>query len=718
MNGPPITRRKFLKATGAASALVLGSAALGCVTHSTDPIPTPSGSPTPVPGGNPTYTIAGEVRAAFADYVPLPVTVTPSIANYSVSPDLTGVAGLELVDIGAAGKAMLVKNLFYARPSSDDQIYDLYKRCKEAGQPVFVTTDSVLHAYHILFDFTLRRVEADKLIPAIAGLTELMLQEARTQLDSGIPELKDAATKNLAFFTVARYLLGGKIDKVNSEANRLADAEISLINAHAGFAESPILGITEDYSQYVPRGHYTRSEALQKYFKAMMWYGRIPFYLYKQKPGVKEPDIEHTRQAIMIALALKGPAYDLWKLVYDPTVFFVGETDDLSIYDYQTLIREVYGDTVALSDLKDDERILTFIEKAAALRSPKIESTLVMEGQPYDITKGFRFMGQRFIPDSYVFQNLVHDKVQGRAFPLGLDVMAVLGSKRAYDILDGLGETKYLNYTKQFESLKAEFAALEADTWAQNLYWGWLYCLLALLNRKGDGYPAFMKSEAWADKGLNTSLGSWTELRHDTILYAKQSYTRKVSMPLEQATHGYVEPDSELFGRLASLAKMTADGLRSRDLLIGEFGTKLDGLYAMLLRLKDLSEKELSGKSLVDDDYAYIRNIGDLLEGLTTFSPETAGDICSDADKKMAIIADVHTDSNSMKVLEEAVGSPYYVFVIVPVDGVLTLTQGAAFSYYEFRQPMSDRLTDEAWQSMLAAGRAPEPPAWTKSFLG
>ena len=32
-------------------------------------------------------------------------------------------------------------------------------------------------------------------------------------------------------------------------------------------------------------------------------------------------------------------------------------------------------------------------------------------------------------------------------------------------------------------------------------------------------------------------------------------------MPLEQDTQGYVEPNPELYGRLASLAKMTADGL-------------------------------------------------------------------------------------------------------------------------------------------------------------
>jgi hypothetical protein len=443
MQGPSITRRKFLKAAGAASALVLGSAALGCITRSTDPLPTPAGSPTPLSGGNITYTIASEVRAAFADYVPLPVTVTPSLANYSVRQDLSGIAGMEFADINAAGKALLAQNLFYARPSADDQIYDLYKRCKESGQPVFVTTDSVLHSYHVLFDFTLRRVEADHLIEAISELTGLMLDESLAQLDACPPGLGDLCTGNVAFFVVAKSLLGESVGDVPSAARDMANAELALIEAHAGFAESPIFGITEDYSQYVPRGHYTRSDALKKYFKAMMWYGRIPFYLYKQKPGVKEPDKEHTRQAIMIVLVLKGRAFDLWKLVYDPTVFFVGEKDDLSVYDYRSLILAIYGDTVSLSDLADDSHILSFIEKAATLRSPKIESTLVMEGQPYDITKGFRFMGQRFIPDSYVFQSLVHDKVYGRAFPMGLDVMAVLGSQRAYDILDGLGETKY-----------------------------------------------------------------------------------------------------------------------------------------------------------------------------------------------------------------------------------------------------------------------------------
>ncbi len=118
--------------------------------------------------------------------------------------------------------------------------------------------------------------------------------------------------------------------------------------------------------------------------------------------------------------------------------------------------------------------------------------------------------------------------------------------------------------------LNGQFAALGADTWTQNLYWGWLYCLLALLDEKGDGYPTFMKSQAWADKELNTGLGSWTELRHDTILYTKQSYAT-LGLEMGSPKKGYVEPNPELYGRLASLVKMTGDGLSARGLLLDQF---------------------------------------------------------------------------------------------------------------------------------------------------
>jgi hypothetical protein len=714
MKGDHLSRRRFLKAVGAASAIALGAGVPGCVTSNTDMIgKTTTGL---------TYTITRNVRTKFADFVPLPVAVTPSLSDYSVPAGLSGVLAMERAGLDDAEKNKLGKDLFFLRPSSDAQIYDLYKDANKRGIPVMVTTDAVLHAYHILFDYALRILEVSKLSDAVVELTDLMLAESLAQLDAGVPELEGLCTKNVAFFAVAKTLLGGSPSGLPAEAQQLVEAELRLIDAHEGFADSPIFGRQEDYSQYVPRGHYTRNELLERYFRAMMWYGRMSFGLYKSLPGAgKEPDTESTRRAIMIAMALNGRAFELWKTVYDPTVFFVGETDDLSVYDYQTLIKEIYGDQVRLSSLADDEKVLTFIEKAASLKAPKIISGLIVDDEDKAVLKGFRFMGQRFIPDSYIFQGLVYDKVgtqaNPRLFPMGLDVMAVLGSKRAYDILEDTGETQYENYVKQFEALKAEFEALKAEDWTQNLYWGWLYCLLALLNEKGDGYPTFMKQEAWVDKELNTSLGSWTELRHDTILYAKQSYTVLTSaiMPTAEAK-GYVEANPELYGRLASLAQMTYDGLQARELLTDALSDRLSGLKQMLAELKAIAEKELTGTSLSDDEYSYIRYFGDRLEDVTTFPPDVASTVESDTDKVMAVVADVHTDSNTGQVLEEGVGYPYHLLVVVPVDGRLTLCQGAAFSYYEFKWPMSDRLTDEKWQAMLADGTAPEPPAWTKSF--
>ncbi|WP_231844941.1 DUF3160 domain-containing protein [Methanocella arvoryzae] len=709
-----MNRRKFLKAAGAASALFLGSGVLGCISADTR-------TPGTLPGTSPTYTITGNVATKFAEFAPVPVGVTPSLPAYTVS-DLAAVAGADKVSLDSAGKDLLTRNLFIARPSRYDQVYEIYKHCKDSGTPVIVTSDSVLHTYHILFDYTLRILEVDKFSPAATEMTQLLLRESLAQLNAGIPELKDLSVKNVAFFAVAQNLLADSWDSVPAEARSLAEAELKLIEAHEGFADSPIFGMKEDYSQYVPRGHYTRNDTLKKYFKAMMWYGRMSFSLYRQ-PGA-EPDLDSTRQAIMISLALKDRALDLWKSVYDPTVFFVGETDDLSIYDYMPLIREVFGSQVSLADLKDDGKVQAFIEKAAALKAPKIISGLIVDSENKKVLKGFRLMGQRFIPDSYIFQGLVYDKVgtQGnpRTFPMGLDVMGVLGSERAYEILDKVyGQTEYLNYKEQFEALKAEFAALGAEDWTQNLYWCWLYCLLALLNEKGEGHPSFMTNQAWVDKDLNTALGSWTELRHDTILYAKQSYAVLTSMPIErEEAKGYVEPNPELYGRLASLTKMTIDGLTSRGLLVDEFSQKLENLHNLLVSLKEISEKELTGTTLSEDEYWLIKNIGGTLESIATFSAETSEAIESEADKKMAVVADVHTDPNTGMVLEEGVGKPYELLVIVPIEGKLTLVTGASFSYYEFKHPMSDRLTDEAWQAMLAEGKAPEPPEWTKSFAG
>ena len=130
-----------------------------------------------------------------------------------------------------------------------------------------------------------------------------------------------------------------------------------------------------------------------------------------------------------------------------------------------------------------------------------------------------------------------------------------------------------------------------------------------------------------------------------------------------------------------------------------------------------IAEEEIILEISVEKDV--ILNIGEQLERLVTFPPSEEGQPSweNDTDNEMAVIADVHTDPNSGQVLEVGVGYPLALYVIVPGSQGPVLAFGGMFSYYEFKHPMSDRLTDEAWQDMLHAGEEPDTPEWADDFL-
>jgi hypothetical protein len=154
-------------------------------------------------------------------------------------------------------------------------------------------------------------------------------------------------------------------------------------------------------------------------------------------------------------------------------------------------------------------------------------------------------MGQRFIPDSYMFQQLVFPQVGTislpRLFPRGLDVPAVLGSDLSKQILT-VTESKYTDYDQQIEKLRTEFRSLNLTSWTRNLYWSWLYAANSTLTpiSSEEKYPTFMTSPSWGYEKIQTFMGTWTELRHDTILYAKQSYTGWLTS-VPPSLYAYVE---------------------------------------------------------------------------------------------------------------------------------------------------------------------------------
>ena len=305
-------------------------------------------------------------------------------------------------------------------------------------------------------------------------------------------------------------------------------------------------------------------------------------------------------------------------------------------------------------------------------------------------------------------------------------MLAVLGSQRARQLqISTYHQDQYVNYTKQLDSLTAQFTAMPASQWVDNLYWNWLYTLAGLLQPCGQGYPFFMTNQAWIDKSLTTALGSWAQLRHSTILYAKQSYAMTTGIPsscenLNSYPQGYVEPNPDVFGRLAAMVSFMQSGFNGAGLSQMLPVNKLTELSGLCGKLRDIAAEELQGTDITIGQYSDIANAYIVLMDIEDFSqyqiPPPSVSNPPGADSSTASIVDVHTDPNSGQVLEEGVGKPECLYVIAPVEGKLQICRGAIFSYYEFLHPMSDRMTDAEWQVMLGNSK-PAVPVWESELI-
>ena len=654
----------------------------------------------------------------------------PSVPQYQVESDFSNIENMDRIHLQDHMLNQLAMNHFLVVDGTGNEFFDEYEFNRYTQTPNFITVDSMMHTYHLYFAMLQKNTEKDYLFDAVKDMSTDMQKNSMSQYEQlKGTEWEDASRINVAFFTIGATLIGADVSTPDFVKD-IVEREIELISAAEAVEQSSLIDELEDYSQYKPRGYYDGDEQLEKYFRTMMWYGRRNF---SQKDELTD------RCALLMTLVFSDESFENWEKVYSITAFFAGASDDSGIYEYYPLIQQAYGEKVTAESLiNNEEAFQEYHRLTSELDPPAINSVVfVDDGGKTDKTeeaKGYRFMGQRFTLDAAIFTQLCYSKVKEnpdghkRNLPDSLDIPAAMGSDSALDLLEADGNFEYAGYAENMNKVREEIENAPSILWNASLYGGWLDTLRPLLVEKGEGYPVFMQNGEWTKKNLESFLSSFTELKHDTVLYSKQFIAEMGGGNYELDDRGYVEPEAEVYAKLSALTKNTEEGLESFGVLSKTDKENLERLSELSGRLMEISVKELTGAKITEEDYELICTYGGNIEHFwaEAVKEQDEDGYLGSVEYPAALVVDVATDPNGV-VLEQAIGGISTIYVVVPVEGKLRIAKGAVFSYYQFVQPIDNRLTDVEWRKMLGMGidenmvpyekhESIKQPEWTQSY--
>ena len=514
--------------------------------------------------------------------------------------------------------------------------------------------------------------------------------------------------------------------------NRMA-AELRLIYAARDLAPSPLYGQyakdrPADYTQFTPRSHYVKSSVLRSYFRAMIYLGRNG-YLLKDN-GLSD--------ALLVTLLLASPGPDGqpllkdWQRIMEITGFFAGKSDDISYPEWRNFLVKVLGtEKLAAGEALNPATLAKISQRLGELQGPRILSEVIIDPSVFtatkeqllESTKSMRLFGHRFTFDGWIFSRLTagQEKTPVRlpSMPSALFIPAALGDKAALGFADQylqnlsppFSPEETAGFNGRLQEVGADLGKIKEPEWFSSVGGAWLKLLGTLTSSYGRGYPLYMQDQLFPVKQVESFLGSYTELKHDTLLYAKQNYA-EMGGGGEEGTpppvpKGFVEPNLPFWQNLARLVNYVETGYRKYGLFKGdleEYGT-LGRFKREVAFYASVAAKELQGVPLTEEEYENLRTRS--LQYMA--EPRDPNVILESKEKRAALIADVHTDASEGQILYEATGEPYIMLVLMGNDGTVRLTVGVAYNHYEFTGPLATRYTDADWQSRVYEGSAPQP---------
>lgn len=685
---------------------------------------------------------------------------------------------------------------------------DVYYRIFTDDLPVFITTDSLLHAWHYSFQKMLEELEQTQLAPTLERLLDTLDSRLVVAMDSEWSRTDPSVQDVDLYLSVARSLLKGRPVPPRFADSRPADEILTRISA-GQFEEGVVLWGRKrpvDFSQFIPRGHYTGSATMKGYFQAQQWLALAEFQVLSlENPAAAAREFRSAFLLLALARAEwlgsgSGSAWTPYDAVQSLLDSLMGPPNAMTLRDLDGLItRPGPSETGRLTSLgliepPPSSEVLDRIQEellAGRLTPSGYASGPFIGGHAgtgTQIPPTVGLAGKRFILDGWAQSRVVYDAIRWvgdgvpdryrfsdavvRRFPSVLDIAyGVLANDGIAPFLaerirrtDGVPFRDGLPYQHNLAAVRSTVDQLGPEAWTGSVYGLWLAALRSLSERCDDPrYPEAMRTRAWAFKDVNTQSASWTQLRHDTVLYAAEPYT---GMILCDYPAGCVEMRPAFWKAMESLVRFTRD-LLARFPVDGTITVTLphsslggspftltvdlkdrqearialcDRFAAEVVRLGELCQKQLSQTPFSSEDTVFIRSVmndarkdyqGKTFSGwypalfYETFVNGIAGmDKNPGSDRPDPLTVGVHTAPPDQVdpeggVLHEAVGGVDLLLIAVDNGPDRAVYAGPTFSHYEWieKGPRLKRLTDDEWAQRLRVNDKPPRPDWTRGHL-
>ena len=589
--------------------------------------------------------------------------------------------------------------------------------------PLWVSVDAILHAIYKSNDKLIARIERAQVMPALNRALDAM----HCALPAAAAKYPNQTARDVdLYLTVARSLLAGKpvasVFGVDAEAAKIVERA----NAAAGIEDLEIFGRSRvvDFSVYQPRGHYAKDAdasddgpSLTTYFRAATWLSRFEFNLAtydcaSSSKGVNQQTPREDLAALAIAdlMTTANATSDVAKL---DTVWGVlaGKREDVSFTEIAKLAARG-----KLDDLKAPDAAAKFRALVGHNYPRTARTHFTWEGCG-DLPAISTMLGARIVPDSAVTRPLVHSEIAGRQMLGAMDMAYAFGQDRAKTYL----AADLAQYPKLSAGLEGARKTARAPLTGDDLYTAWFGAIRGLSDTPSGTLPSFMRTDAFADLRLSSTVAAFGQIRHNYVLMAAMTYGEAGC----EIPDAFVEPAPATYAGLIEYAHRGEQAMA----LLSAKGDEVEyfqRLGKLLELLSAIGKRELDNRPLPDEAQRFLSMVVEATFGWrsTGSSPTFTGwyfDMFHTRDEALegaSFIADYYTSSEQSRAAYAGVKDVKLGVFVVDSAGGPRVVAGPVSDSFEAHETLprlddahvSSAKAEAPWAASYVVKGAAEPP--------